>query len=201
MAKTHDIVENSTVRKHHKSEKKPTRTTSYRLPVDILNELETESRQKNISENVLVKQILEKYVNWDRIAEVIGMIQVPYGLLKIIGKDLTENQIDKIVDALFPVIRDSAIFTKGGSDLERIIETLEDFMKVSGMKSDHRKEGPMHHFVIQHGIGMSWSIFVRKLLTRVFKENIPDKQVSCQLTNSTVIVSVDLGSDFDEHTY
>ena len=75
-------------RKKHTIEKKPTRSTSYRLPEEILNELQTEAQEKNISENVLVKQILEKHVKWDRIEEVVGMIPVPHGLLKIIGKEI-----------------------------------------------------------------------------------------------------------------
>ena len=148
-----------------------------------------------------VKQILEKYVNWDRIAEMLGMVPVPHGLLKIIGKDMTENQIDTIVDALYTVIIDSTMFVKGGNDLERTIEMLEDYMKASGMKSDHRVEGEVHHFIIQHGIGMTWSLFIEKLLMRIFKERTPDKEAKCQLTATTVIVSIPLGSDFDEHSY
>ena len=42
------------------------------------------------------------------------------------------------------------MFVKGGNDLERTIEMLEDYMKASGMKSDHRVEGEVHHFIIQH---------------------------------------------------
>ena len=194
-------MKNFTVKKPHPIEKKPTRSTSYRLPIEILDDLETEARAKNISENVLVKQILEKYVNWDRIAEMLGMVPVPHGLLKIIGKDMSENQIDTIVDALYPVIIDSTMFVKGGNDLERTIEMLEDYMKASGMKSDHRVEGEVHHFIIQHGIGMTWSLFVEKLLMRIFKERAPDKEAKCQLTATTVIVSIPLGSDFDEHSY
>jgi len=189
------------MRKLHTIEKKPTRSTSYRLPIEILDELENEARAKNISENVLVKQILEKHNNWDKMAEMLGMVPVPHGLLKIIGKDMSENQIEKIVDALYPVIIDSTMFVKGGNDLERTIEMLEDSMKASGMKSDHRVEGTVHHFIIQHGIGMTWSLFIEKLLRRIFNERVPDKELACQLTETTVIVSIPLGSDFDEHSY
>ena len=79
-------------KKKHVIEKKPTRSTSYRLPEEILDELQTEAQERNISENVLVKQILEKHVKWDRIEEVVGMIPVPYGLLKIIGIIVDSNK-------------------------------------------------------------------------------------------------------------
>ena len=197
----HTGVVESVSRKKHVIEKKPTRSTSYRLPEEILNELQTEAQEKNISENVLVKQILEKYVKWDRIEEVVGMIPVPHGLLKIIGKDMTENQVDNLVDKLYPIIMDSTMFAKGGDDLERTIEMLEDYMRASGLKSDHRIEGPIHHFIIQHGLGMTWSVFIEKLLRKIFVEKTPNLDLTCQLTDTTVVSSIALGSDFDEHSY
>ena len=200
MATNNDIVEIAS-RKKHVIEKKPTRSTSYRLPEELLNELQTEAQEKNISENVLVKQILEKHVNWDRIQEAVGMIPVPHGLLKIIGKEMTERQIDNLVNTLFPIIMDSTMFSKGGNDLERTIEMLEDFMRASSLKSDHRVEGAVHHFIIQHGLGMTWSMFIEKLLRKIFVEHTPDIELTCQITDTTVVASVPLGSDFDEHSY
>lgn len=191
----------SVSKKKHVIEKKPTRSTSYRLPEEVLNELQTEAQEKNISENVLVKQILEKHVKWDRIEEVVGMIPVPHGLLKIIGKEMTENQIDDLVDKLYPIIMDSTMFAKGGEDLERTIEMLEDFMRASGLNSDHRVKGPIHHFIIQHGLGTTWSVFIEKLLRKIFVNKIPEQELTCQITDTTVVASIPLGSDFDEHTY
>ena len=48
---------------------------------------------------------------------------------------------------------------------------------------------------------MTWSVFVEKLLIRIFKERAPDKEAKCQLTATTVIESIPLGADFDEHSY
>ncbi len=200
MATDNNFVE-SAIRKKHTIEKKPTRSTSYRLPEELLNELQTEAQEKNISENVLVRQILEKHVKWDRIQEAVGMIPVPHGLLKIIGKEMTENQIDDLAETLFPIIMDSTMFSKGGNDLKRVIEMLEDFMRASSLKSDHRVEGAVHHFIIQHGLGMTWSMFIEKLLRKIFTENTPDLNLACQITDATVVASIPLGSDFDEHSY
>jgi len=198
--KTPPIVEDIT-RKKHSIEKKRTRSTSYRLPEEILDELQTEAQEKNISENVLVKQILEKYVKWNRIEELVGMVQVPQGLLKLVGKEISEKQLDNLVDVIYPIISDSTIFAKGSTDIEQTIEMLEDYMRASHMKSDHRIEGTIHHFVIQHGLGMTWSVFVEKLMRRIFSEKTPNLELKCQLTGSAVIASIPLGSDFDEHSY
>ena len=188
-------------RKPHVKNKEQTNSISYRLPSKLLENLETEARQKNISHNVLVKQILQKYVSWERFAEKIGMVPVPQKILQSLGGRLSHQEILEIIDALFITIKDSVMFMKGGYDLKRTIETLEDYMRNSGMESDHRVEGDLHHFVIQHKMGMQWSIFTELLLRRVFAEFEKEIEIKFQTTESTVIATISLGSDFDEHDY
>ena len=188
-------------RKPHVKNKEQTNSISYRLPSKLLENLETEARQKNISHNVLVKQILQKYVLWERFAEKIGMVPVPQKILQSLGGRLSHQEILEIIDALFITIKDSVMFMKGGYDLKRTIETLEDYMRNSGMESDHRVEGDLHHFVIQHKMGMQWSIFTELLLRRVFAEFEKEIELKFQTTESTVIATISLGSDFDEHDY
>lgn len=188
-------------RQIHNQKKESTRSITYRLPEKLVNELETEATMKSISQNVLVKQILEKYVQWDRFSNKIGMIPVPKGILESLGSELDGKDIDEIITLIFPMVKDTVLFIKGGYDLKRCIETLEDYMRASGMNSDHRIEGDMHIFLIQHELGMKWSVFTEQLLTQVFRSFLPDKELKFQTTDSTVILTVQLGSDFNEHDY
>jgi hypothetical protein len=179
--------------------KEKTRTVTYRVPIKIIKELESEATQKRISQNVLVNQIFEKFVQWDRFGDKIGMIPVPREILKSLGKDMEPGDINMIVDMLKPVIKDNVMFMKGKYDLKRCIETLEDYMRASGMKSDHRIEGSLHHFIIQHELGKSWSLFTEQLLKEIFHEFLPEKNIKTQTTESTVIATIALGVDFNEH--
>jgi hypothetical protein len=188
-------------RKPHQKTKEETGTISYRLPSKLLDDLETEAREKNISQNVLVKQILMKYVRWERFAQKMGIIPVPQKILESLGGDMSHQDVLKIIDVLFVSIKDSVMLMKGGYDLKRTIETLEDYMRSSGMESDHRIEGELHHFIIQHKMGMQWSIFTELLLRRVFTEFEKENHLTFQTTESTVIATIPLGSDFDEHNY
>ncbi|HSB83908.1 MAG TPA: hypothetical protein VLD64_05420 [Nitrosarchaeum sp.] len=188
-------------RKQHIPKKEKTRTVTFRFPEKIIQEIETEAMQRGISQNVLVRQILEKFVQWDRFGDKIGMIPVPKGILKSLGVNLEGADINMIVEILKPVIKDNVLFMKGKYDLKRCIETLEDYMRASGMKSDHRIEGSLHHFIVQHELGMTWSLFTEQLLKEIFHEFLPEKNVKTQTTESTVIVTIGLGSDFNEHDY
>ena len=188
-------------RKPHQKTKEETGTISYRLPSKLLDDLETEAREKNISQNVLVKQILMKYVRWERFAQKMGIIPVPQKILESLGGDMSHKDVLKIIDVLFITIKDSVMLMKSGYDLKRTIETLEDYMRSSGMESDHRIEGELHHFIIQHKMGMQWSNFTELLLRRVFTEFEKENNLTFQTTESTVIATIPLGSDFDEHNY
>ncbi len=181
--------------------KAKTRSITYRLPEKIVDELETEAMQKNISQNVLVKQILEKYLQWDKFANKIGFIPVPNGILRALGDELDGKNIDAIIKVVHPIIKNTVMYMKGGYDLMRCIETLEDYMRASGMKSDHRIEGNLHHFIIQHDLGLKWSVFTEQLLSEIFRGFMPDKNIKFQTTESTVIATIALGSDFSEHIY
>ena len=188
-------------RQSHTPNKESTRSITYRLPEKLVTELETGSTQKGISQNVLVRQILEKYIQWDRFSSKIGIIPVPKGILESLGAELDVKDIDDLITLMFPLIKDTVLFIKGGYDLQRCIETLEDYMRASGMNSDHRVNGDMHTFLIQHELGIKWSMFTEQLLAHVFRNFLPEKELRFQTTETTVILSVSLGSDFDEHDY
>ena len=191
----------SVTRKPHPTKHEDTRSISYRLPTHIVEELETEAMQRKISQNVLVKQILEKYVNWDRFAENIGMIPVPRDVLKTLGEEMEGDSMNKIIDVMVPLVKDWVMFMKGNYDLKRAIEAFEDYMRASGMTSDHRIEGETHHFIVQHNLGIKWSLFTEMILKEIFHQFLPNLAVKSRTTPNTAIVSSALGSDFSEHDY
>ncbi len=188
-------------RQPHPTKHEQTRSISYRLPEYIVNELETEAMQKEVSQNVLVKQILEKYVKWGRFADKIGIIPVPKEILRILGDEMKGDEINKIIGIMIPLIKDWVMFMKGNYDLKRAIEALEDYMRASGMTSDHRTEGGIHHFIIQHNLGIKWSLFTEQLLKQIFHQFLPGLAMNCKTTSNTIIISIALGSDFNEHVY
>jgi len=188
-------------RQPHPRKKEATRSITYRIPVKIVEELETEAMNKNISQNVLVKQILEKYISWDRFSDKIGMVPIPKKILDSLGRDMEGKDIDGIINVVLPFVKDTVMFMKGDYDLKRCIETLEDYMRASGMKSDHRIEGELHHFIIQHELGIKWSLFTEQLLKEIFHSFLPEKNIKFKTTASTVIATIALGSDFSEHDY
>ncbi|MEO2264470.1 MAG: hypothetical protein ABGW49_01125 [Nitrosopumilus sp.] len=191
----------SVKKQSHTKKKESTRSITYRLSEKLVDELESEAHEKGISQNVLVKQILEKYIQWDRFSSKMGLLPIPKEILKSMGDELDGKEMNELINIIFPTIKDTVMFIKGGYDLKRCIETLEDYMKASGMNSDHRVEGNVHSFLIQHDLGIKWSVFAEQLLTQIFRSFLPDNELNFQITDATVILSVSLGADFNEHDF
>jgi hypothetical protein len=188
-------------RQPHPVKHEQTRSISYRLPEYIIEGLEVEAQQKEISQNVLVKQILEKYIQWERFANNIGMIPVPREILRVLGEKMDGEVINEVIKVITPMMKDWVMFMKGNYDLKRVIESMEEYMRASGMTSDHRIEGDIHHFIIQHNLGIRWSLFTELLLKQIFHEFLPNLTMKTRTTSNTVISSIALGSDFSEHDH
>ena len=109
------------IAREQQQKKEVTRSITYRLPEKLINELDGEAKQRKISQNVLVKQILERYIQWDRYSEKIGMVPVPKEIVETLGSDLDGRDIDEIINVVFPMIKNNVMFIKGGYDLERCI--------------------------------------------------------------------------------
>jgi hypothetical protein len=188
-------------RQTHPAKHEQTRSISYRLPEHIIEGLEAEAQQEGISQNALVKQILEKYIHWEIFANNIGMIPVPSEILRVLGEKMDGVVMNEIIQAMTPMIKDWVMYMKGGYDLKKVIESMEEYMRASGMTSDHRIEGSVHHFIIQHNLGIRWSLFTEMFLKQIFHDFLPNITMKSSTTPNTIITSIALGSDFNEHDH
>ena len=65
----------------------------------------------------------------------------------------------------FNLMRDSVLFMKKSYNLWTVLEVLQEYMKVSGITSDHTLETERRHvFIIQHELGENWSLFAKETL-------------------------------------
>ena len=186
-----------------------TRSITFRLDPNTVDNLQREADQKEISLNVLVNQVLRRYVNWDTFEPKIGMMPVPKiilstcfnkAILAANESGMNQDEIESLRDEMiksaaeisFSLIKDSALLMKRTCNLWTVLEILQEYMKVSDMKSDHRIEaGNNHVFIIQHELGENWSLFTKVLLNLIF-ENLASVRPDFNTTPNTIIAKVTL---------
>ena len=187
--------------KPHLKKDNITKHITLRLPDYVMTALESDSTRLGISVNSLSNSIFKKWARWDRHVQKLEMVAVPKDVVASFVPDYDEKQIYDLVDSIMPFFQEAVILIKGKYDLKRCIETLDDYMQSTGIVSDHTMEGAIHCFTIQHGMGNSWSVFIKIMLGRLFSEFVPDKKVKYDIRDNIISVRVSLGSDWDEHDY
>jgi hypothetical protein len=200
-----DNNDNNVTLKENSGYPRKTRSITFRLDSSVTDELQREADQKEISLNVLVNQALKRYQEWDRYESKIGMMPVPKVMLSsLIDKSIkiaknagikdVEPYRDEIIksaaEIAFSIMKDSVLFMKKQYNLWVVLSVLEQYMKVSGINSDHRIEGERKHvFIIQHELGENWSLFTKELLELIF-ENLAKVKVEVNITPNTTVAEV-----------
>jgi hypothetical protein len=184
---------------------KKSRSVTFRLDSKIIDELQAEANNREVSLNVLINQILKRYSEWDRYESKIGMMPVPRVILSnlidkavAIAKSNGIKDIDHYRDEVikeaselaFSLMKDSVLFMKKQYNLWVVLSVLEEYMKVSGIKADHKLEGSRKHvFIIQHELGENWSLFTKELLSLIF-EKLANVKAEINVTPNTTVAEV-----------
>lgn len=168
-----------------------TRSVSYRTDTKILAEMTRESRQREMSTNVLVNQILRKFVDFDRYKQRLGILPFPKELLFEIMKSWKEKDIKFFAEMAFKFINEAVILAHKKQDLAAFLLVLKEYVKNAGIASDHIMKDGRDVFVVQHDMGSNCSKFTKELLSIVFEKTI-SKRVEFETTDSSVIATVEL---------
>jgi hypothetical protein len=90
--------------------------------------------------------------------------------------------------------KDSILLLEKEYTIKSALEFLENWMKISGYVYRHEesKDGRNRHmYVIQHDMGMKWSIYLANLYQLLFDElNENNKRIEFEKTENTLVFTV-----------
>ncbi|HWP78655.1 MAG TPA: hypothetical protein VNL34_03275 [Candidatus Nitrosotenuis sp.] len=167
-----------------------TQSITFRLPKRILEQIELEAKQNNVSENVLVRQILTNYIDWFRLSKGIVMMPITKELLGQMNKHMDISSINNIVKNLVSMIRTFSIIRYGKYNLDTIFDALSMYIQMSNSHIVHLKEKNIHRFLISHNLGMTWSLILEELFRTALKEFVPVENIKFKTTDDSLIVSL-----------
>jgi hypothetical protein len=184
-----------------------TRSITFRLDTNVIEELQREADQGEISLNVMVNQVLRRFVDWDRYENKLGMIPIPKSMLSTLIDETMQlasdakipdlesyrtKLVNKAAKTALNVMKDSVLFMRKDYSFWTVLDVLREYMKISGIMSDHRIEaGRKHVFIIQHELGENWSLFAKELLSKIFVE-LAKVKADISTTPKTVKAEVNL---------
>lgn len=104
-----------------------TRSVTFRIDNAVIDEVQREADQMEITLNVLVNHVFKRYAEWDRYESKVGMMPVPKAMLPaIIDRSISlakENGVDDVAayrdrivrhaaQMAFKIMKDTVLFMK-----------------------------------------------------------------------------------------
>ena len=152
---------------HHEK----TKSITFRLPEDLVEEIQTEAQLNEVSPNVLVHKILERYTRWDSRAAKAGYVPVTKGLIIELFDKLSEKEIVDLAERVErKEFQDILYLLRNEFNIETVFDIIEMRAKVSGYPFRYTIKGHLHSVVIQHDLGPKWSIYLAARYGAAFED-------------------------------
>jgi len=165
---------------------------TFRVSDEILSQVEKEAKDKGISVSGLVGQIVTKYAKSDRYFDQLGFLPM--------SKDVLRKWLNRI-DEKF-LVEDSKEL---GSTIAREYisyffhdvnkDTLLQFLDLWFSRFDsyqHKTDGEVHKFAINHDINMKYSLYMKELLRALIEPIILKKVEFLELTPNVISLSFEV---------
>jgi hypothetical protein len=167
-------------------------TKSFRLYEDIVSKLDQQAKNNNVSLNAEINNILRKYVEWDMLANKVGMIPIARPIVsEIFQKIMTKEQvIDLANNVAKNVICESVHFMKGSLTLESFLSWIKTRMEhCSNVNYSIDSNSHQVKIIFKHDLGENWSIYHKLIVEQVLDKILAIKNFEIGASSTTLVIS------------
>ncbi len=169
-------------------------TKSFRVDEDIIQKIDQQARNNDTSLNAEINRILRKYVDWDMLANKVGMIPMDRSIVSEIFQNIMtkEQVIDLANNVARNVIRDAAHFMKGSLTLESFLSWLKSRMENCSEVNyaiENNSTSPRIRIMFKHNLGENWSIYHKIIAESIFYEILRENtNVGVEISPTTLVL-------------
>ena len=176
-------------------------TTTFRFDSETIKSLRDEAKQKDISTNTLLNQIVKEHLKWHANASNAGFITVSRLLTTSLISHLSEQEIISVAEHVAKnTNKDTILLLENEYTMKSALDFLENWIKICGYKYKHHEinDGQNRHmYVIQHDMGIKWSIYLANVYQFLFDEVKKDdynkrRIIEFEKTENTLAFTVDV---------
>ena len=172
--------------------KRQTESLTLRIDKEMLDDLRKESEQKTLSLNTLTNQIIKSYIKWYSPAQKAGIMFVPKCLLIPIIDNLAEYQIERLAEQFRKSgYEETLLMMSKEYSLPVILDLFDSWLNVSNMQFDRESSEGSLTYIINHGVGRKWSLFLEKVFWYIVKD-LGITGARFYVTDGTVTIKINL---------
>jgi hypothetical protein len=172
--------------------KRQTESLTLRIEKEMLDDLRKESEQKTVSINTLTNQIIKSYIKWYSPAQRAGIMFVPKCLLIPIIDNLAEYQMERLAEQFRKSgYEETLLMMSKEYSLPVILDLFDSWLNVSNMQFDRESSEGSLTYIINHGVGRKWSLFLEKVFWYIVEE-LGITGARFDITDGTVTIKINL---------
>jgi hypothetical protein len=154
-----------------KRDKPDNESITFRLDSDAIAGLKKEASERDIGVNTVLSQMIKHYTKWHSIAAGAGYVYVRRTLLMKLLEHHTEQDMVSISDAVAKTTNRDVLMLFGKKvNMSGALDLIETWLKVSDIPFRHENSDNKHSFIVKHGMGKKWSIYMGELCRHMFRE-------------------------------
>jgi len=147
---------------------------SFRIPESVLESLEQQAQSQNKNINILVREILRKYAEWDKIYSKFQTIVIPKTIFDLSISDSDDSKIDEIVSELHLLLLDLILARHENTEFDSIVLGMEDFLRDIHNEFEHVLVGNKQHFSVMCPQDTIFGSMLQKLLHSILAKFVDE---------------------------
>lgn len=110
-------------------------------------------------------------------------------VMKKIFAQLTEKEVEQLARETFSEVKDILLFMTNKNDLEGFFSVLRARSKKSGFQVKEIVENNKTIFIIQHDLGIKWSLFSKTFYEGVLHSL--ERRATFEITENTIVINIE----------
>jgi hypothetical protein len=168
-----------------------TRGITFRLPSEKIDQLQRVSKDKSISSNTLLNQIIKEYLDLHSMAAHAKLYYLPKSFLIRLINELTEEELNEIAyETAKNDLVDISLFLRGEFTLASLSNITESWLRIARMQYRYAIDGDSSKIIIEHDMGLKYSYLIKEI-SRYLLDVAFEAKSSCELTENAVIIKIE----------
>jgi hypothetical protein len=167
-----------------------TEVASFRMSQSTVTRLKKEAREKRLSMNALVNQIVLHHAECQSMSTFAKTMPFPKSVLVRMINSLDEDAIRKSSEVMANLVFTELVYMKATEyTLESLIDTLLIWSEHSGFVYRDFFEQGHRAITINHNMGRKWSVFMMSSLQKCLGELTKEK-VAFEITDNIIVIRI-----------
>ena len=175
-------------------QQQPKENITFRFAKNILDKLRFEAEHQNVSLNTIAQRLVSEYYDWHANAANAGMIPIHKSLLSLLLDKISDDETKKFAEFFADAkVKEIMLVLRSEYSVASFLDMIESWLSVSSMLYGKELKNNRYSYVIQHELGMKWSLFLSTMIQHVF-ENMGMEGAKFELTDNTIMFDVAVNS-------